>query len=108
MLGREGKFGEEHDKWKSFNIAGASCIPLDIAGKITGLCHKRLILIRISRPKGEQISLQYQFITSSYCLHSRALCNGIFFSITVELNAVTEDNKVLKQRIQILGSELKK
>ena len=53
------------------------------------------------------ISLQYQLTTSSYCLHRRALCN-VFFSITVELNAVTEDNKVLKQRIQILESELKK
>lgn len=28
--------------------------------------------------------------------------------VPVELSAVTEDNKVLKQRIQILESELKK
>lgn len=31
--GREGKFDEEHDKWRCFNIAGPSCILLDIAGK---------------------------------------------------------------------------
>ena len=91
------------------NIAGLSCILLHIAGKITGICHKRLILIRIGRPKSEEIRLQYQLTTSNYCLHSSALCHGIVvFSITVELNAVTEDNKVLKQRIQILESELKK
>lgn len=32
----------------------------------------------------------------------------IVVAVTVELSAVTDDNRILKQRIQILESELKK
>ena len=112
---REGKIvGAGGEVWwrtwqmEMFQYCRPFVYPVRHRRKITGFCHKRLILIRISRPKSEEISLQYQLTTSSYCLHSSAWCKSIFFPITVELNAVTEDNKVLKQRIQILESELKK
>ena len=51
---REDRWGGRGSLMKNLtNIAGLSCILLHIAGKITGICHKRLILIQKSRPKSE-------------------------------------------------------